>query len=329
MEKRSILNNQKRSHSSLMRVVSSNIFWETLNHPPKKKRFQNPFEPSSRCRNESRLIKSLQCELKPDTGVPKSDLSSETGASLAIYLCGNERKKKKHKVALSRRSVWYAAAGPPELRDTATTESRDFKSSQCPPPPASETAGRTHQALFSVRSHPCVSVVPTNHRYSEHQNPLHALFGKKKVLCNDWHETKIRKFFICLSNTLQELQSGDFRGSFSFFQLWLQRMSCMLTLKPNLNGRKSEWRRNRKWREGGERSDKDRLQICVAVPPLINRTFNICLCPYTKDTASVFVRISHKPLRENHLIGGIKKIVWCRVHQLKKQRNSQIRKGRT
>lgn len=113
MEKRSILNNQKRSHSSLMRVVSSNIFWETLNHPPKKKRFQNPFEPSSRCRNESRLIKSLQCELKPDTRVPKSDLSSETGASLAIYLCGNERKKKKHKVALSRRSVWYAAAGPP------------------------------------------------------------------------------------------------------------------------------------------------------------------------------------------------------------------------
>ena len=143
----------------------------------------------------------------------------------------------------------------PELRDTPTTESRDFKSSQCPPPPASETAGRTHQALFSVRSHPCVSVVPTNHHYSEHQNPLHALFGKK-VLCNDWHETKIWKFFICLSNTLQELQSGDFRGSFSFFQLWLQHMSCMLTLKPNLNGRKSEWRRNRKWREGGKEAIK-------------------------------------------------------------------------
>lgn len=152
---------------------------------------------------------------------------------------------------------------------------------------------------------------------------------KKKFYVTTGTRPRSESFFICLSNTLQELQSGDFRGSFSFFQLWLQRMSCMLTLKPNLNGRKSEWRRNRKWREGGERSDKDRLQICVAVPPLINRTFDICLCPYSKDTASVFVRISHKPLRENHLIGGIKKIVWCRVHQLKKQRNSQSRKGRT
>ena len=83
-----------------------------LKPPQKKKRFQNPFEPSSRCRNECRLIKSLQCKLKPDTRVPKSDLSSETGASLAIYLCGKEKKKKYHKVALSQRSVWYAAAGP-------------------------------------------------------------------------------------------------------------------------------------------------------------------------------------------------------------------------
>lgn len=31
----------------------------------------------------------------------------------------------------------------------------------------------------------------------------------------------------------------------------------------------------------GERSDKDRLQICVAVLLLISRTFNICLLPYT------------------------------------------------
>lgn len=217
------------------------------------------------------------------------------------------KEKKKTQSSFVSEERLICCSGAPELRDTATTESRDFKSSQCPPPPASETAGRTHQALFSVRSHPCVSVVPTNHRYSEHQNPLHALFGKKKFYVTTGTRPRSESFFICLSNTLQELQSGDFRGSFSFFQLWLQRMSCMLTLKPNLNGRKSEWRRNRKWREGGERSDKDRLQICVAVPPLINRTFNICLCPYSKDTASVFVRISHKPLRENHLIGGIKK----------------------
>lgn len=329
MEKRSILNNQKRSHSSLMRVVSSNIFWETLNHPKKKKEVSKSLWAvlALQKREQTDKVSAVRAETRHRSPKVRSELGDWSLISnLSLW---QWKKKKKHKVALSRRSVWYAAAGPPELRDTATTESRDFKSSQCPPPPASETAGRTHQALFSARSHQCVSVVPTNHRYSEHQNPLHALFGKKKVLCNDWHETKIRKFFICLSNTLQELQSGDFRGSFSFFQLWLQRMSCMLTLKPNLNGRKSEWRRNRKWREGGERSDKDRLQICVAAPPLINRTFDICLCPYSKDTASVFVRISHKPLRENHLIGGIKKIVWCRVHQLKKQRNSQIRKGRT
>lgn len=105
-------------------------------------------------------------------------------------------------------------SGAPELRDTATTESRDFKSSQCPPPPASETAGRTHQALFSVRSHPCVSVVPTNHRYSEHQNPLHALFGKKKVLCNDWHETKIRKFFYLLVKHATGTSVWGFQGKF-------------------------------------------------------------------------------------------------------------------
>lgn len=279
MEKRSILNNQKRSHSSLMRVASSNIFWETLNHPKKKKEVSKSLWAvlALQKREQTDKVSAVRAETRHRSPKVRSELGDWSLISnLSLW---QWKKKKKHKVALSRRSVWYAAAGPPELRDTATTESRDFKSSQCPPPPASETAGRTHQALFSTRSHPCVSVVPTNHRYSQHQNPLHALFGKKKVLCNDWHETKIRKFFICLSNTLQELQSGDFRGSFSFFQLWLQRMSCMLTLKPNLNGRKSEWRRNRKWREGGERSDKDRLQICVAVPPLINRTFDICLCP--------------------------------------------------
>ena len=224
-----------------------------LKPPQKKKRFQNPFEPSSRCRNERRLIKSLQCKLKPDTRVPKSDLSSETGASLAIYLCGKEKKKKVTQSSFVSEERLICCSGAPELRDTAT-ESRDFKSHQCPPPPASETAGRTDDALFSVRSHRFVSVVPANHHYSEHLRPLHALFGK--VLCNDWHETKFRRFFICLSNTLQELQSGDFRGSFSFFQLWLQHMSCMLTLKPNLNGRKSEWRRKRKWREGGKEAIK-------------------------------------------------------------------------
>lgn len=167
MEKRSILNNQKRSHSSLMRVVSSNIFWETLNHPKKKKRFQNPFEPSSRCRNESRLIKSLQCELKPDTRVPKSDLSSETGASLAIYLCGNERKKKKHKVALSRRSVWYAAAGPPssETRRRLKAETSKVASVHLhlpPRPPGGHT--RPCSARGAIRAFqwcPRITVTPS------------------------------------------------------------------------------------------------------------------------------------------------------------------------
>lgn len=177
----------------------------------------------------------MQAETRHKSPKVRSELGDW---SLISNLSLWQRKKKKvTQSSFVSEERLICCSGAPELRETAT-ESRDFKSHQCPPPPASETAGRTDDALFSVRSHRFVSVVPANHHYSEHLRPLHALFGK--VLCNDWHETKFRRFFICLSNTLQELQSGDFRGSFSFFQLWLQHMSCMLTLKPNLNGRKSE-----------------------------------------------------------------------------------------
>lgn len=84
--------NRKRSNSSLMHFVSLNLFRETT------RGLKIPFKLHLEKREQSdkvSLLFFLQCELKPETRVPKSDLSFETGASLAIYLCGHEKKKKK------------------------------------------------------------------------------------------------------------------------------------------------------------------------------------------------------------------------------------------
>lgn len=299
------------------------------NHEPPKERFKNPFELCLSCRNESRLIKSpvffffLQCELKPDTRVPKSDLSLETGASLAIYLCGHE---KKHKVALSLGSVWYAAAGAPELRDTARTESRDFKSNQCPPPPASEAAEETDDALFSTRSNRYISVAPPNHHacYPEHRKPGNALFWWADIYVKTGMSPDSESFFICLSNMHQETQSGDFRGSFSFFQLRLQRMSCILTsektwMEGKVNDRETGSGREKK---GRMLSDKDRLQMmfCSAIANPQHCYFSIKFCgrfkhqyvvwwllPYSRDavTAGVSQNIKENLLCSHSEIAGV------------------------
>lgn len=47
-------------------------------------------------------------------------------------------------------------SGAPELRETARTESRDFKSSQCSP------LEKTDDSLFSIRTYQSILVIPLN-----------------------------------------------------------------------------------------------------------------------------------------------------------------------
>ncbi len=192
------------------------------NSKPSKKRLQNPFEMCSSCRNESRLIKSLslflQHELKPETRVPKSDLSLETGASLAIYLCGHE---KKHKVALSLGSVWYAAAGPlsSQTRRGLKAETSKVASVYLHLLLKPQKRQMMHcSARGAIWTFPWC---PANHSLTLSIYSHKCFILKVYFLCNDWPESTLWKLFICLSNMLQELESGDFRGSFSFLQLWV------------------------------------------------------------------------------------------------------------
>lgn len=140
------------------------------------------------------------------------------------------KKKTQSSFVFGQRLICCSRA--PELRDTARTESRDFKSSQCPPSPASETTGKTNDALFSIRRNQYISVAPPKLLRRLARKPQSALFWKNHM-AGIWSES----FFICSSNMLQELEiSGEV---FLSSRCGFQQVSCMLMLE------KLEWKE--KW----------------------------------------------------------------------------------
>lgn len=167
MEKRSILNNQKRSHSSLMRVASSNIFWETLNHPKKKKEVSKSLWAvlALQKREQTDKVSAVRAETRHRSPKVRSELGDWSLISnLSLW---QWKKKKKHKVALSRRSVWYAAAGPPssETRRRLKAETSKVASVHLhlpPRPPGGHT--RPCSAWGAIRAFqwcPRITVTPS------------------------------------------------------------------------------------------------------------------------------------------------------------------------
>lgn len=156
-----------------------------------------------------------------------------------------KKKKKKHKVALSLGSVWYAAARPPELRDTARTESRDFKSSQCPPSPAPETTGKRQMtpcsawAAFQWRPlNHCADYLITKQMHTK-RFILKIFFFF--FLRNDWHESKMWKLFLSARQTRYRNFSLGISGEVFLSSSWVYIM------EKKHEWKESKWHRNRKW----------------------------------------------------------------------------------
>lgn len=147
------------------------------------------------------------------------------------------KKKPTQSGFLSVASVWFAAAGPQSSETQRRLKADTSKVASVHLHLPLKPQNKTGDAQFSTRYYP------------EPLTPQGALFWKS-TFC--WQESRLQKlcfsFFICLSNAAG-LSVWGFQGKFFFLPAVVSAGVVHVDFGTNLNGRKSEWCRNRKWKE--------------------------------------------------------------------------------